>query len=56
MQWYLPILLNDPASINEIGAALLASITKQNARRRSGAPTTLRHAKMKNLRYRRAYK
>lgn len=53
---YLPILLNDPVSINEIGPTLFESIARQIVRRRPDKPTSLRRANRKKPRHHRAYK
>lgn len=53
---YLPKLLDDPASINEIGPALFESITRQIVRRRPDKPTSLRKSGRKKPRHHRAYK
>jgi hypothetical protein len=53
---FLPRLLNDPASINEIGPALFEAITRQIVRRRPDKPTSPRKSGRRKPRYHRAYK
>lgn len=53
---YLPRLLDDPASIEEIGPALCDSIARQIVRRRPDKPTSPRKSGRKKPRYHRAYK
>lgn len=56
VRFYLPRLLDDPASIKEIGPALFESIARQIVRRRPDKPTSSRKSGRKKPRYHRAYK
>ena len=53
---FLPRLLDDPASIDEIGPALFESIARQIIRRRPDKPTSPRKSGRKKPRHHRAYK
>jgi len=53
---YLPRLLDDPASIDEIGPALFEGIARQIVRRRPDKPTSPRKSGRRKPRHHRAYK